>query len=248
MIKDYYAKNRWLSVPEIFMYSSNIGTVRIALKFGVERQKAFFEKLGFLKPLKIEIGENGTPMAPHDWKDINLATISYGYGMAISPIQLLNGVSVMVNGGVLRQPTLLKKGNEKDNYTRVISAGTSEKMRRLMHLLVKYGSGHRSHAQGYLVGGKTGSANKRKKGGVGYVSKNKHRSIFTGAFPIIKPRYILFIMLDEPQKSKKTGAASTGGIAAAPVAKEVIEKSAPLLHIIPVDEKELKIQSAFNMQ
>lgn len=245
-IKDFHAKNRWLSVPEIFMYSSNIGTVRIALKFGVERQKAFFEKLGFLSPLLLEVGENGQPQYPSDWREINLATISYGYGMAISPIQLLNGVSAVVNGGFLRTPTLLKRLTPPPGK-RVITAATSQKMRHLMHLLVKQGSGYRSDAQGYLVGGKTGSANKRKKGGVGYVTKNKHRSVFVGAFPITSPRYILFIMLDEPQKSKKTGLVTTGGVASAPIAREVIEKAAPLLSVIPVDESDLKLQSALNM-
>ncbi|UNM05867.1 MAG: hypothetical protein H6925_05040 [Holosporaceae bacterium] len=76
----------------------------------------------------------------------------------------LNGVSAMVNGGCCANLPFLKKGsNDKDNYTRVISAGTSEKMRRLMHLLVQYGSGRRSHAQGYLVGGKNRLCQQAKK-------------------------------------------------------------------------------------
>jgi cell division protein FtsI (penicillin-binding protein 3) len=246
-IRDFYAKNRWLSVPEIFMYSSNIGTVKIALKVGAERQKKFFEKLGFLKPLKTELGENGVPMAPRNWKDINVATISYGYGMAISPLQLVSGVATMVNGGVLRAPTFLKKEKGKDSYTRIISAATSEKIRRLMHLVVKNGSGKRSDAQGYVVGGKTGSANKKIEGGKGYAKKNKHRSIFMGAFPMTDPRYLIFIMLDEPKGTKKTWGLSTGGITSAPIAKEVIEKAAPILGVMPVDESSPKIRSAMRI-
>lgn len=245
-VKDFHAKNRWLSVPEIFMYSSNIGTVKMALKVGAERQKKFFEKIGFLKPLKIEIGENGVPMAPRGtWKDIQVATISYGYGMAISPIHMVNGVAALVNGGVLRQPTLLKKSGP-DSYTRVISAATSEKMRRLMHLVVKEGSGYRGNAAGYLVGGKTGSANKKEEGGKGYVAHGKHRSSFVGAFPINNPKYLVFIMLDEPKNSRKIGVA-TGGAVAAPIAKEVIEKSAAFLNVLPVEESSSGLQSAMRM-
>ncbi|MDC0349344.1 penicillin-binding protein 2 [Alphaproteobacteria bacterium] len=246
-IRDFHAKNRWLSVPEIFMYSSNIGTVKIALKVGADRQKKFFEKLGFLKPLKTELGENGIPMAPRNWKDINVATISYGYGMAISPLQLVSGVATMVNGGVLRAPTFLKKEKGKDSYTRIISAATSEKIRRLMHLVVKNGSGKRSDAQGYIVGGKTGSANKKIEGSKGYAKKNKHRSIFMGAFPMTDPRYLVFIMLDEPKGTKKTWGLSTGGITSAPIAKEVIEKAAPILGVMPVDESSPRIRSAMRI-
>lgn len=245
-VKDFHAKNRWLSIPEIFMYSSNIGTVKMALKVGAERQKKFFEKIGFLKPLKIEVGENGIPMAPRGtWKDIQVATISYGYGLAISPIHLANGIAALVNGGVLRQPTLLKKSGP-DEYTRIISAATSEKLRRLMHLVVKEGSGHRGNAAGYLVGGKTGSANKKDDDGKGYVAHGKHRSSFIGAFPITNPKYLVFIMLDEPKNSREVGVA-TGGAVSAPIAKEVIEKSAPLLGVLPVDESGSRLQSAMNI-
>jgi cell division protein FtsI (penicillin-binding protein 3) len=246
-ISDLYPKNRWLSIPEIFMYSSNIGTVKTALKVGAERQKKFFEKIGFLKPVKIELGENGVPMAPRGvWKDINVATISYGYGLAISPLHLVNGIATLVNGGVLRQPTLLKKSGP-DEYVRVISAATSEKMRRLMHLVVKSGSGHRANASGYLVGGKTGSANKKVEGGTGYVAKGKHRAVFVGAFPITSPKYLVFIMLDEPKNGGAAGGISTGGAVAAPIAREVIEKAAPLLDVLPVDESSPAIQSAMKI-
>ncbi|HCI49143.1 MAG: hypothetical protein A2621_02215 [Alphaproteobacteria bacterium RIFCSPHIGHO2_01_FULL_41_14] len=247
-ISDLYPKNRWLSIPEIFMYSSNIGTVRTALKVGAKRQKEFFEKIGFLKPLKIELGENGVPMAPRgEWKDINMATISYGYGLAISPLHLTNGIATLVNGGVLRNPTLLKKEGA-DTYTRIISAATSEKMRRLMHLVVKSGSGQKANAVGYMVGGKTGSANKKVEGGKGYVAKGKHRAIFVGAFPITSPRYLVFIMLDEPKNGGAAGGISTGGAVAAPIAKEVIEKAASLLEVMPVDETSPAIQSAMRIQ
>ncbi len=246
-IKDYQGKNRWLSVPEVFMYSSNIGTVKMAMKVGTEGQKKFFDKLGFLKPLKTEIGENGVPMAPREWHDINTATISYGYGMAVSPLQVLNGVAAMVNGGILRSPTLLLNNNKNKEETRVISEATSEKLRRLLHLTVKYGSGTKGNAPGYLVGGKTGSANKKDDHSNKYVAKDKHRSIFVAAFPMHDPKYISFVMLDEPHGTAKTCGFSTGGWTSGPITKEIIEKAAPLLGVLPVDESSPKIQAAMRL-
>lgn len=246
-ISDYHPKNRWLSIPEIFMYSSNIGTVKLALKVGTKHQKAFFEKMGFLKPLQTELKENGLPMAPREWKEINTATISYGYGLAISPLQLVNGLAAIVNGGVLKKPTFLSNGNQNNQGVRIIAAHTSETMRRLMHLVVKNGSGKKADAIGYVVGGKTGSANKKSVGGKGYVSKDKHRSSFVFSFPMTNPQYVGIITLDEPKGNSSTMGFSTGGWTAAPIAKRFIEKSAPLLNIAPVDESSPNIQLAMRL-
>ncbi len=246
-IKDYRPKNRWLSVPEVFMYSSNIGTVKMAMKVGTEGQKNFFEKIGFLQPLKTEIGENGVPMAPREWHDINTATISYGYGMAVSPLQVINGVAAMVNGGILRSPTLLLDNNNDREGKRVISAATSEKLRRLLHLTVLHGSGTKGNAPGYLVGGKTGSANKKDDHSNNYVAKDKHRAIFVAAFPMHDPKYITFVMLDEPHGTSQTQGFSTGGWTSGPITKEIIEKAAPLLGVLPVDESSPKIQAAMRL-
>lgn len=245
-VKDYQGKNRWLSFPEVFMHSSNIGTVKMALTLGSQHQRQFFDTLGFLKPLELEIGERGHPQYPISaWKDINVATISYGYGLAVSPIHLLNGISAMVNGGLLRNPTLIKDGHLAHQPKRVISASTSDHIRRLMHLVVKQGSGRQADAIGYVVGGKTGSAN--KLGTKGYIASNKHRGSFVAAFPMHEPKYIILVMMDEPQGNKRTGGFSTGGWCAAPVVKEVIEKTAPFLGIAPMDESSPTIQAAMRL-
>lgn len=245
-VKDYRAKNRWLSFPEVFIYSSNIGTVKMALKMGADHQRKFFETLGFLKPLDLEIGERGVPQYPATWKEMNVVTISYGYGLAVSPIHLLNGIAAMVNGGLLRNPTLIKNGHLAHKPTRVIDPSTSDHIRRLMHLVVKQGSGRQADAVGYVVGGKTGSANKRDANGK-YVAHNKHRGTFVAAYPMHEPRYIILVMMDEPQGNKRTGGLSTGGWCSAPVVKEVIEKTAPFLGIAPIDESSPKIQAAMRL-
>ena len=244
-IKDFYAKNRWLSVPEIFMYSSNIGSVKMALDVGPEKQREFLEKMGLLKPMPLELPETGKPLAPTRWGDVGAATISYGYSVAISPLQMINGVASMVNGGILRNPTLILGGSKDSPEHRVISSNTSEKMRRLMHLSVKEGTGKKGDADGYLVGGKTGTANKTS--GKGYVSKNCHRALFVGAFPMIKPRYVILIMLDEPKGIKETFGFSTGGWTSAPIAGNIIKRISPLVGILPMDEKSSAIQSVLHI-
>lgn len=246
-IKDLYPKNRWLSVPEIFMYSSNIGSVQMALDVGPEKQREFLERLGLLTPTPLELPEMGKPMAPARWGDVGAATISYGYGVAVSPLQMINGVAAVVNGGILRMPTLLVGGSQGAPERRVLSSADSEKMRRLMHLSVKQGTGKKGDVDGYVVGGKTGTANKKKLNGKGYAQTNCHRSLFVGAFPMVKPRYVILIMLDEPQGTKETFGFSTGGWTSAPIAGNCIKRIAPVLGVLPVNEKSPVIQSAMRI-
>lgn len=244
-MKDFYGKNRWLSIPEVFMYSSNIGTVKMTLELGPEAQRSFLDKMGLLTSTPLELPETGKPMAPDRWGEVGAATISYGYGVAISPLQMINGVAAVVNGGLLKQPTILLDGSKGRPEKRVISEETSEKMRRLLYLSVKEGSGRKSAAPGYLVGGKTGTANKTL--GKSYVKKNFHRSLFVGAFPINTPRYVVLIMLDEPQGIKETQGFSTGGWTSAPIAGSIIKRVAPVLGVLPVNEKSPTIQSAMHI-
>ena len=240
VIRDYHAKRRWLSVPEIFMYSSNIGTAKMALDVGPAEQRAFLSRIGMLRGSPIEIAEVGQPLVPNRWREINAMTISFGHGLAISPMQLVAGVGAMVNGGVLYPPTLIR--NESGSAragTRVISARTSDQIRRLMRLVVEHGTGNKADAQGYLVGGKTGTAEKV----VGRRYKAKAlMSSFIAAFPMNAPRYVVFAMLDEPSGNKETFGYATGGWVAAPVVRETIARIAPLLGVRPVDEQAPEIR------
>ncbi len=234
-IRDYHAKKRWLSVPEIFMYSSNIGSAKMAEDVGTEAQREFLRRLGMLKPASIELPEVGTPMVPSPWRPINTMTISYGHGLAVSPLQLASGVVAMVNGGIFHRPTLIRRDTaDAPSGKRIISARTSREVRRLMRLVVENGTGRKASAEGYLVGGKTGTADKPKRGGY---SRRALISSFVGAFPMTDPRYVVLATLDEPRGTKKTHGYATGGWVAAPVVRRVIERAAPLLGVQPVDEQ-----------
>ncbi len=238
VIRDYHAKKRWLSVPEIFMYSSNIGSVKMALDVGRQGQRAFLQKLGMLDKTPVELDEIGAPITPRPWRDVNAMTISFGHGMAVSPMQLVAGVAAMVNGGILYPPTLFRRA-ETPVGRRVISEKTSEQVRRLLRLVVSQGTGRKAAAKGYLVGGKTGTAEKV----VGRSYKQKAlMSSFVAAFPMNAPRYVVFAMVDEPTGTKETFGYATGGWVAAPVVGEVISRIGPLLGVKPVNDEDPAIR------
>ncbi len=228
-IRDFHAKRRWLSVSEIFMYSSNIGAARLAMEVGGTRQRDFLDRLGLLKPAAIELPEVGSPMSPRVWRPINTMTIGFGHGIAVSPLQLTAGVAAMVNGGTFRQPTLLRRDPEASGR-RVISERTSKRMRRLMRLVVERGTGGKADAVGYLVGGKTGTA---EKSGVGGYARQALLSSFVGAFPIDLPCYVIFVMLDEPKGIKASAGYATGGWVAAPAVGRIVKGIAPIAGIRP---------------
>ncbi|HYU13679.1 MAG TPA: penicillin-binding protein 2, partial [Stellaceae bacterium] len=160
-IEDYHGKHRWLSVPEIFMYSSNIGSAHMAVDAGAERQRAFLARLGLLKPVSVELDEVAKPHYPAVWRPINVMTIAYGHGIAVTPLHLITAVSAIVNGGVLHLPTLRKQPpGTVPPGEQVMSPKTSEQMRKLMRLVVEFGTAKLAAAPGYVVGGKTGTAEK----------------------------------------------------------------------------------------
>jgi cell division protein FtsI (penicillin-binding protein 3) len=240
VIRDFHAKKRWLSVPEILLYSSNVGSAKMAMHVGPTGQRGFLRKLGLLEPSPIEMSEVGKPLVPKRWRDINAMTIAFGHGIAVSPMQLVAGVGAMVNGGVLYSPTIIKRSQGHALIgKRVIKRATSEKIRRLMRLVVAHGTGRAADAEGYLVGGKTGTAEKV----VGRRYKTKAlMSSFIGAFPMYAPRYVVFAMLDEPSGTRKTHGFATGGWVAAPAVGRIISRIGPLLGMKPVDEKAPEIQ------
>lgn len=233
-IRDFHAKKRWLSVPEIFMYSSNIGTVKMALDVGIPGHRGFLTSIGMMKPVAIELSETGAPLSPNRWREINSMTISFGHGLAVSPLHLVAGVSAIVNGGIYRTPTLVRRDPaDIPAGKRVVTAETSAKMRRLMRLVVKNGTGRNAAAPGYLVGGKTGTA--EKVSGRGY-KKKALISSFVAAFPMHKPRYVVLAMLDEAKGTKETFGYATGGWVAAPVVGAVVRRIAPVLGLHPIKE------------
>ncbi|GAB4232210.1 MAG: penicillin-binding protein 2 [Methyloligellaceae bacterium] len=231
-IRDFHAKNRWLSVPEIFIYSSNIGSARMALDLGVERHKAFLKKLGLLEQMRTELGDSATPLVPRRWKRVSTMTISFGHGLSVTPLHLAAASAAILNGGYKVEPTFLKRSREEARVrsSRVIKQQTSEAMRYLFRLNVLRGSGKRAEVPGYRVGGKTGTAEKVVNG---RYSKSALLNSFLAAFPMDAPEYLVLIMLDEPKATPETGGKATAGVNAAPVAGQVISRIAPMLGVLP---------------
>ncbi|HJO71808.1 MAG: penicillin-binding protein 2 [Rhodospirillales bacterium] len=235
-INDYHGKKRWLSVPEILVYSSNIGAAKMALDVGTQMQRAYLGRLGLLDASAIELPEVGAPLVPAPWRDINTMTISYGHGIAVSPLQLAESVAAVVNGGVRRAATLLKQhADAPPAGRRVLSAKTSRQMRSLMRLVVRHGTGKKADAIGYRVGGKTGTAEKLRA--ERYDSRLLISS-FVGAFPMDAPRYVVLCLLDEPKGQESTRGYATGGWVAAPVVRRLVRRIAPLAGIAPAQSEE----------
>ena len=229
MIRDDHAQERWLSVSEVFTYSSNIGAARMALEVGAERQREFLERIGLLGRASLEIAEIGRPIAPDPWRKISTMTVAFGHGIAVTPIQMASAVASLVNGGTRVTPTFIAdRRGVRATGERVVSDKTSQAIRLLMRLNVVEGTGKKADAPGYFVGGKTGTA---EKVGAGGYRRKALRSSFIGVFPASKPRYVVLAMLDEPQGTKETFGFATAGWTAAPVVGRVIERAAPLLGI-----------------
>lgn len=230
-ISDDHAKGRWLSVPEIYMYSSNIATAKMALDAGPELQQSFLRRLHLLETPEIELLEVGVPHYPEKWSKISLVTIAYGHGIAVSALQLASAVAAVGNDGVYRPATLVRRRPDQQVAgERVISEETSRKVQALMRLVVERGTGRGADAEGYLVGGKTGTAEKIENG---RYSKDALLSSFVGIFPSDNPRYIVFAMLDEPKGTADTYGFASGGWTAAPVVKRTVLRAAPMLGVKP---------------
>lgn len=230
-ISDYHPEKRMLSVPEIFIYSSNIGTARMAQAVGTDVLKNFYEKMGFFSAAPIELPERGTPLYPKPWRDINTLTASFGHGIAVSPLHLMRAAGAIVNGGRMLKSTLLYQEHPPAAPADpVVKAETVKKILKLMELVVADGTGSKAYVEGYNVGGKTGTAEKPGRGGY---NQSAVLSSFLGVFPVEHPRYAVLAILDEPQATKETHGFATGGWTAAPVVSRVIAQMAPLYQIPP---------------
>ncbi|MEO1066601.1 MAG: penicillin-binding protein 2 [Pseudomonadota bacterium] len=230
-IRDFHAKKRVLSVPEVFIYSSNIGTAKMALKVGIENHQAFLERLGLLAAADHELPEIGKPLSPKEWKQLSSITISFGHGVSVTPLQTLSAAASLLNGGKLIPPTFQPRTVEAANALakQVVSPETSDNMRYLFRLNVEKGSGRRADVNGYYVGGKTGTAEKVVNG---RYSSDKKLNSFLSAFPSHDPEYVMLVMIDEPQPLEGQRAA-TAGLNAAPTTAAIIRRVATTLGVAP---------------
>lgn len=238
-ISDFKGEGRPLNVPEILVYSSNIGTARIADEIGHERMAAFFKKVGFDTPPDIELREKGHPLWPTYWGRTTVMTVGYGHGIAVTPLHLASAYAAMVNGGIWRPATLLKRDpNKIPAGRRVMAQTTSDRMRQLIRMVVLEGSGKNANAPGMRVGGKTGTAEKASHGGYAHKSLV---STFASAFPMDKPRYVVIAMLDEPKPTADTYGYATAGWTAAPIARRLIPRIGPMLGVIPDESRDIDV-------
>jgi cell division protein FtsI (penicillin-binding protein 3) len=228
-INDFHAHRRWLSVPEVIAFSSNIGAAQMAIDLGVEGQRAYLERFGLLSRHPIRLPEVADPQSPIPWRPINTVTAAYGHGIAVSPLQTADAFARVLCSAP-RPPAHLVAEGLPPPAGPVVSAATAAKLRWLMWLTVAEGTGDQARVPGYLVGGKTGSADKAVGGGY---HRGGIMSSFIAAFPIQQPRYVVLVTLDEPHGDAATYGFAHGGWTAAPTVGRIIGRIGPLLGLPP---------------
>ncbi len=239
-VTDFKGQNRPLTLAEALIYSSNIAAIKISQKFGLRVQKQYMEIFGVLKPIHLEISELGSPMIPRDWREVAMMTISYGYGISVTPLHTLVAIAGVVNDGYRPTPTLKfvspQNRNERIKSFRnnpCVSKKTSTTIRKILRKVVMHGTAT-ANVVGYHVFGKTGTAYQIVgKGGYGSDANRKRTTSFIGGFSANNPRYVLILMLDNPKPTTGTYGYATAGWNAKPTAGKIIERIAPLLGVEP---------------
>ena len=232
-IKDFHGKGRVLTLPEVFIYSSNIGSAKEADMVGIEGHREFLKRMGLLTRMRTELPEVATPTEPKEWKKVNSITIAFGHGMSTTPLQTAVGAAALMNGGKLIQPTFLPRTRSGGGRRR--RAGRQGKHRRAdaLSLPAQCREGLRGRRRprfpGFRVGGKTGTAEKVVNG---RYSSDKRFNAFLAAFPMDDPQYIVLAIIDEP-KPEKPGMGATSGLNAAPIVANIIRRSGALLGVKP---------------
>ncbi|MEO0913750.1 MAG: penicillin-binding protein 2, partial [Pseudomonadota bacterium] len=234
-IRDFHDYGPRLSLRDVIVKSSNIGTARIAIEAGAERQKAYLEKLGLFAPVPVELPEarRSKPLLPPRWSEISTMTVSYGHGIAITPLHLAAAYATIANGGRKVTPSLVKGGGGAGEQ--VISERTAAELRRMLRAVVTEGTASLGEVPGYRVGGKTGTADKPNPRG-GY-HDDKVMATFASIFPADDPKYVLIVTLDEPEERSGREPRRTAGWTAVPVAAEIIRRIAPLMNMHPLPKE-----------
>jgi len=230
-INDYHAEERWLSVPEVVMHSSNIGTAKMVLDVGVEQHRDYLRRLGLLERPELELPEVAKPLLPGQWYEVEAMTISFGHGLAVSPLQMAAAGAAIANGGFRVAPTLMALRDREPVRNRVLKAATANSVVDLMRLVVAEGTGGQADVPGYEVAGKTGTAEKSGRGGY---RKDRLLTSFLSVFPASAPEYLVLVLLDEPKATKQTYGFATAGWNAAPTTGAIIRRVAPILGVRPV--------------
>lgn len=239
-IHDTHSYGASLNVPETLIHSSNIVTAEIGDELGGARLMKKLEQLGFNARPSIELPARGFPIWPDgEWPRLRTMNIAFGHGIAVTPLHLATAYAALVNGGIYRPATLKRlDAAQVPAGTRVFSANTSARMRQLLRMIVRYGTGRKAEAPGFRIGGKTGSA---EKPGVGGYRKNALITTFAAAFPMDKPRYVVIAMMDEPQGTEATSFQRTAAWNAAIAVGRVVPRIGPLLGVMPDETRDIDI-------
>ena len=242
-IKDSHAMGPDLNVVETLIHSSNTTTARIADELGPERLRRYMIDMGMNERPHIELPAKGFPIWPGEkWPRLRSMTVSYGHGIAVTPLHLASAYAAMVNGGVWRPATLHKLGaGEAPKGRRVFKASTSSRMRQMLRATAIYGTGRNADAPGYRVGGKTGSA--EKPGGKAGYRRTALVSTFAAAFPMDRPRYVVIAMLDEPRGTLASSYQRTAAWNAAPIVGRLVPRIGPLIGVRPDDTRDIDISA-----
>ncbi len=245
-IKDSHDLGASLNVPETLIHSSNTATARIADELGGKRLRRTMVDLGMNERPYIELPARGFPIWPgDDWPRLRTMTVSYGHGIAVTPLHLASAYAALVNGGIWRPATMRKlRANEVPRGRRVFKASTSSRMRQLLRMIAVYGTGRKANAPGYRVGGKTGSA--EKPGAHGY-QKSAVVSTFAAAFPMDHPRYVVIAMLDEPRGTVASSFQRTAAWNAAPIVGRLVPRIGPILGVRPDNTRDVDISDLMPM-
>ncbi|MDX2211517.1 MAG: penicillin-binding protein 2 [Sphingopyxis sp.] len=237
-INDVHSQKRWLNVPETLIHSSNITTALIADELGAERMQRVFKQLEFRNRPHIEIKERAKPIWPKSWGRLTNMTVGFGHGIAVTPLHLASAYAALVNGGVWRPATLLRRDGALPKGRQVFKPSTSARMRQLLRMIVVDGTGKQADAPGFRVGGKTGSA---EMPGVGGYNRSSVVATFAAAFPMDNPRYVVVAMIDRPKGNAYSSGQRTAGWTAAPVVRKVVMRAGPMLGVIPDASRDVDV-------
>ncbi|OJW73871.1 MAG: peptidoglycan glycosyltransferase [Sphingomonadales bacterium 63-6] len=239
-IRDSHVMGATLNVPEALIHSSNIVTAQVADELGGKALQRYMTELGMHERPYIELPARGFPIwHKGDWPRLRTMTVSYGHGIAVTPLHLASAYATMVNGGIWRPATLYKvEPGHAAKGRRVFKASTSARMNQLMRMIAVYGTGKSADAPGFRVGGKTGSA---EKPGVGGYRRSSLVSTFAAAFPMDRPRYVIIAMLDEPKGTAASSYQRTAAWNAAPIVGRLVPRIGPLLGVMPDENHDIDL-------
>lgn len=227
-VTDFRGSGKPLTLQDAFIKSSNIASVKMSQQYGIKTQQDYLKRFGVLDKVGLEISETGSPIIPKKWTEASMMTISYGYGISQTPLQILSVITSLVNNGIKVHPTLLMKDGVQSNESQLISLKTSQSLRHLMRLVVTEGTGRKSEVSGFDVFGKTGTVYQQTKHGYGSAKDRQRTTTFVGGFPYQDPEIMFIVMLDDPKPTKESYGFATAGWNVAKIAKNVIEQVAPL--------------------